>query len=148
LKLKDQLLQDIKTAMKAKDSLSLSSLRFLNAQIKNKEIESRPNELKEEEVLSVVKKAVKQRKESIAQYQQAGREDLVKQEQSELDIIEKYLPEMMPEAQVLSLVNKAVEELQAQSMKDMGKVMKAVLDQAKGMADSSLVSKLVKDKLS
>ena len=148
MKLKDQLLQDIKTAMKAKDSLSLSSLRFLNAQIKNKEIESRPNELKEEEVLSVVKKAVKQRKESIAQYQQAGREDLVKQEQSELDIIEKYLPEMMPEAQVLSLVNKAVEELQAQSMKDMGKVMKAVLDQAKGMADSSLVSKLVKDKLS
>ncbi len=148
MNLKSKLLDDIKTAMKAKDSVTLSSLRFLNAQIKNKEIEARPKELTDEDVLSVVKKAVKQRKESIHQYKEAGREDLVAQEQSELTIIEKYLPEMMPEAEVKKLVLDVVKELNASSMKDMGNVMKAVLAKSGGLADSATVSSLVKAELS
>ncbi|MCJ8275534.1 MAG: GatB/YqeY domain-containing protein, partial [Bdellovibrionales bacterium] len=140
MSLKEQILADIKDAMKAKEADKVSTLRMVNSSIKNKEIEVRPNELTEQDVLSVLKKLSKQRKDSIEQFQKAGRDDLVQQEQKELQIIEGYLPEQMGEDQVKAIVQEVINETGASSMKDMGKVMQAVLAKTDGAADNKLVS--------
>ena len=145
--LKDQIMADIKEAMKNKDQVRLGTLRFLNSAIKNKEIEARPKELTEDDVLSVIKKAVKQRKESIDQYQQAGRNDLAEKEESELKVLNDYLPEQMGREQVEALVAAVVTELSADSMKMMGAVMKEVIARSGGAADNKVVSEVVKAKL-
>jgi len=147
MSLKTTILDDIKTAMKARDSKKLEVLRFVNAQIKNKEIEIRPKEVTDEDVMSVLKKFVKQRNEAMEQFQAANRGDLVAKEKEEAAMIEAYLPEMMAEDQVKAVVAEAVKETGASSMKDMGKVMKVVLEKTGGQADGKLVSTLVKGAL-
>lgn len=145
--LKEQLMADIKSAMKNKESEKLATLRFLHSAIKNKEIDSRPKELTEEDLLSVVKKAVKQRKEAIEQFQTAGRQDLVDKESSELKILSEYLPAQLSSEQVASIVDEVVAALGANSMKQMGAVMKEVMAKTNGAADNKLISQLIKDKL-
>jgi hypothetical protein len=147
MSLKEQITNQMKEAMKAKDQVRLDTLRFLQSAVKNREIELRPNPITEEEILGVIKKLVKQRKESIEQYQQGGRADLVAKEQAELKILEEFLPQSLSPEQTEALVASVIQELQASSMKDMGLVIKTVIARANGAADNKLVSELVKKKL-
>lgn len=147
MKLKEQIMADIKDAMKSKESVRLGTLRFLNSAIKNKEIDARPNELTEDDVLSVIKKAVKQRKESIEQYQQADRVDLVEKEQAELAVLSQYLPEEMSREKVEEVVTQVIQDLNADSIKMMGAVMKETIVRCQGSADNKVVSEVVKAKL-
>lgn len=146
--LKDKILNDIKSAMKAKDSKKLSVLRFVNAQIKNKEIEVRPNTITDEDITQVLKKYLKQRNEAVEQYAKAGRQDLVDQEKYEASVAEGYLPKMLSEDELQPIVAKVVQDIGASSMKDMGNVMKEVLAQTGGRADGKMVSTMVKNALS
>ena len=148
MSLKEQIESDTKTAMKARDTDTVSALRMVTAAVKNKMIEVRPNELTDDDVIGVLKKLSKQRKDSIEQFQKAGRDDLVANEQRELSVLEKYLPEQMSEEQIVEVVTAAISEVGASSMKDMGKVMQAVTAKTQGAADNKLVSQIVKSKLS
>lgn len=148
MSLKQKILDDIKGAMKNKNTDVLSTLRFLNAQIKNKEIEMRPNEITDEDVIAVIKKSVKQRQDSIEQYEKAGRTELADNEKTELKILETYLPAMMSEEQIAVIVKEAITATGASSMKDMGGVMNYVREKTKGSADNRIVSQLVKSSLS
>jgi uncharacterized protein YqeY len=125
----------------------LDSLRFLQSAIKNREIELRPNAITAEEVMGVIKRLVKQRKESIEQYQAAARQDLVDKESLELKVLEAYLPSQMSKEQVETLVAQVIESTGAKSVKEMGAVMKEVLARAAGTADNRMVSEVVKAKL-
>jgi len=145
--LREQLTNDMKTAMREKNQLRLDSIRFLQAAIKNREIEVRPDAITDEEVLSVVKKMVKQRKESIEQYKTANRQDLVDKEAAELVIIEAYLPAQMSKEDVEKIVLATIAELNATSIKDMGTVMKAVTAKTAGTADNKQVSEIIRAKL-
>ena len=145
--LKDQIMEDIKSAMKAKEADKVAALRFLHAAIKNREIDMRPAEATEEDYLGVIRKSVKQRKESIEQYQNASRQDLVDNEMKELKIIEGYLPQALDAEQVAALVERAIAELGATSIKDMGAVIKKVQAFASGGADGRMVSEKVKARL-
>lgn len=144
---KDKILDDIKTAMKAKDKQRLGTLRLVSAAIKQREVDDRAD-LDDDGMLAVLEKMVKQRKESIAQYKEAGRDDLLATEEAELVIIREYMPEAMPAAEVESLIKKAIDEVGASSMKDMGKVMGKVKGQLQGRADMSEVSSQIKAMLS
>ncbi len=141
-------MNEIKDAMRAKDSLKLSTLRFLHSAIKNREIELRPNPMTDDESMGVIKKLVKQRKESIEQYKAGNRQDLVDQEAAELKILETYLPAQMSKEQVEKLVAEVIASSGAKTVKDMGPVMKEVLAKSGGAADNKLVSELVRSKLS
>lgn len=145
--LRAKILSDMKEAMKSKDQVRLDTIRFLQAAVKNKEIEVRPNTITDDDVLSVVKKLVKQRKESIEQYKAAGRTDLSDKEEAELKILEDFLPAQMSKEQVEALVAATITELGATSIKDMGPVMKAVIAKSQGSADNKLVSELIRAKL-
>jgi len=148
MSIKEMITADLKTAMKAKDSATVQGLRLVQSAMKNLEIEKRPEPLTEADATSVLKKLVKQRKDSIEQFQKADRKDLVEVEQAELAIMEKYLPQQMSEDQVTKCVDEALKETGATSMKDMGAVMKAVMEKTQGNADNKLVSQLVRSKLS
>lgn len=143
-----KIMNEIKEAMRNKDSLKLNTLRFLQSAIKNREIELRPNPINDEEVMTVIKKLVKQRKESIEQYKAGNRQDLADQESAELKILETYLPAQMTKEQVEKLVLDVMTALSAKTIKDMGPVMKEVLARSGGAADNKLVSELVRAKLS
>lgn len=147
MSLKAQVLNDLKVAMKDRDQVRLDTIRFLQSAIKNREIELRPNEITDDEILAVVKKLVKQRKESIEQFQAAGRTDLVDKETAELKVLDGYLPSQMNRDEVEKLVIAAIAKVGAKTPKEMGAVMKEVLAQAAGRADNKIVSELVKSKL-
>ena len=147
MELKDQLMVDIKAAMIAKDSVKLGTLRFLHAAIKQKEIDSRPNPLTADDVMAVLKKLVKQRKESIEQFAGAGRTDLVDQETAELKVMEVYLPAQMTREQIEQVVTEVIAETGAKTVKDMGTVMKAVQAKTAGSADGKTISEVIKSKL-
>lgn len=145
--LKEQLTQNMKTAMKEKDQIRLGTIRLLRSAIKNREIEL-GQELGDEEVIKVISTAVKQRKESIEQFQKGGREELVQKEQAELAVLQSYLPQQMSEEEIIALVKEAIEAVSATSMKDMGKVMKYIMPKAQGRADGKVINQLVKNQLS
>ncbi|MFN3455515.1 MAG: GatB/YqeY domain-containing protein [Pseudobdellovibrio sp.] len=147
MELRDQIMADIKAAMIAKDSVKLNTLRFLQSAIKNKEIDSRPNPLTADDVMAVVKKLVKQRKESIDQYQTAGRQDLVDQEAAELKIMEVYLPAQMTKEQIEQIVIDVIASTGAKTVKEMGVVMKEVQARTAGAADGKTISEVIKSKL-
>ncbi|MCB9026976.1 MAG: GatB/YqeY domain-containing protein [Bdellovibrionaceae bacterium] len=147
MSLKEQIIADVKSAMKNKEADLLLTLRFIHAEIKNREIDMRPQQLSDDDVVGVLKKLAKQRKDSMVQFKSANREDLVLKEQQELTIIEKYLPEQLSPDKIATFVEEAIQETQAQSIKDMGRVMKVVMEKAKGAADNKVISDIVKSKL-
>ena len=147
MSLKEQIMADVKSAMKNKEADLLTTLRFVHSEIKNREINMRPKELTDDDVVAVLKKLAKQRKDSIEQFQNANRQDLADKEQQELSVIEKYLPEQMSADKVEAIVVEAIKECDAQSMKDMGKVMKVVMEKTQGAADNKVISDIVKAKL-
>lgn len=141
----DKVQQDLVQAMKAKQGTRVGALRLLLASLKNKQIEL-GHELSSEEAVSVIQKEVKQRKDSIQQYSQANRQDLVEQESAELAVLQEYMPAQMDEATISKEVEKAIQSTGAASPSDMGKVM-AALSHLKGQADMAVVSNLVRLKL-
>jgi len=144
--LKPRLTEDMKSAMRARDKERLGVIRLVLAAIKQIEVDERI-ELDDARVLAVLDKMVKQRRDSIEQYQSAGRQDLVDQEQFELTIIQEYLPAALTDAEIDSMVAAAIETSGASSPKEMGAVMGILKPQMQGRADMGKVSKLVKDKL-
>lgn len=139
--------EDVKDAMRSKAKQRLQTLRLITAAIKQIEVDQRI-ELNDAGLLSVLEKMLKQRKDSIEQFDKAGRDDLSSKEKAEVLIIQEYMPEQMSEAEVAAIVDAAVASTSAESMKDMGKVMGQVKPQVAGKADMGLVSKLVKTRLS
>jgi len=146
--LREKLEQEYKEALKAKDEAKVSAIRMLKSEIQKAEIAKRPDELKEEDVLGVISKMAKQRKESIDQFKQGNRDDLVQKETKELEILQAYLPKQLSEVEITDLVKAAIAETGAQSKADMGKVMKALMPDVKGKADGKLVSQIVTNSLS
>ena len=145
--LKQRITDDMKSAMKAKDKQALKAVRMIIGAIKQKEIDERI-ELDDAQVLTVIQKMVKQRKDSITQFTEGGRTDLVEVEEAELVIINNYMPEQLSDDEVASTVDKAIADSGADSMKDMGKLMGMLKDQLDGKADMGVVSQLIKAKLS
>jgi uncharacterized protein YqeY len=142
----EQLDQDMKLALKNKEKTKLSTIRLLKTSIKKVEIDKR-RPLTDEEVLEVIMREVKQRQDSLAEYEKAGREDLVKKEKEEMGILQSYLPEQMSEEELRSLVQQVIQEVGATSKADMGKVMGAIMPKVKGRADGRLVNRLVTEAL-
>ena len=145
--IKDKLLEDIKTAMRAGERSSLAALRLVSAAFKQYEVDNR-TEVSDEMANQILTKMVKQRRESIAQYQAGNRQDLVDQEQFEINLLMTYLPEQLSTEEIKLRVISAIEECDAYSMRDMGKVMGALNSELQGKADMSIVSNLVKAQLS
>ena len=145
--LKAHIQEDVKDALRAHEGERLGVLRLITAAIKQKEVDERI-ELNDEQVLAVLDKMVKQRRESIEQFERAGREDLAAQERYELGLIQDYLPEPLGEDELNSLIQAAIRELGASSVRDMGAVMNALRGQVQGRADMKAVSQAVKSQLS
>lgn len=145
--LREQILDDIKNAMKAKEAEKLSAIRMLQAAIKYREIELRPNAITDQDILGVVKKLTKQRKDSIEEFSKAGRTDLVDKEKFELSVLEAYMPAQMSADEVVKIVEAVIKEQGATSAKQMGGVMKEVIARTGGLADGKLISETVKSKL-
>ena len=145
--LKKRITDDMKSAMKAKDKQALKAVRMILGAIKQKEVDDRI-ELDDAQVMAVIQKMVKQRKDSISQFSDAGRTDLVEVEEAELVIINSYMPEQLSDVEVAAAVDKAITDSGAVSMKDMGKLMGMLKGQLDGKTDMGLVSRLIKDKLS
>lgn len=144
--LNQELEADLKEAMKLRDEVRLTTLRLLKSALKNYEIEV-GHDLSMQEALSVLQKEAKKHQDSIEQYEKANRDDLAKDEKAELEVIEKYLPEQMPEDQVAKLVDEAIQQTGATGPADMGKVIGVVRDKAQGQADGALIAKLAKERL-
>ena len=146
MSLKDMILEDMKTAMKQKEKLRVSTIRMLRADIKNKEINLQ-KELEDQDVLKIISSSVKKVKESILEFEKAGRDELVEKGRKEIAILEKYLPEPLSKNEIESIINNAIESVEATSLKNMGAVMKVVMPQVQGRADGKVVNQIVRAKL-
>lgn len=148
MSLEDKILKDYNEALKVKDYIKVSTLRFLRAALANLAIEKRKSKLDDNEVISVIRKQIKSHLESIEQFKKGNRLDLVEKETQELNILNSYLPEELPEEQLKEIIKETITNLGASSLKDMGKVMKLVLEKVKERADAKKISDLVKEELS
>jgi hypothetical protein len=144
--LKQRIQEDVKAAMRSGDKRRLGALRLVTAAIKQREVDERI-ELDDTAVLAVLDKMVKQRRESIAQYEKAGREDLAGQEAYEIQLLQEYLPEALSDTEIEAAVDEAIAATGAAAMRDMGKVMGQLKPRLQGRADMGAVSALVKRKL-
>jgi len=144
--LKAQILEDVKSAMRARDQKRLTALRLITAAIKQIEVDQRI-EMDDQAVLAVLDKMVKQRRESLAQYESAGRDDLAAQEKFELELIAVYLPEALSDDEVAALIKQAIADTGASSIRDMGVVMNKLRGAVQGRADMKAVSNSVKAQL-
>ena len=145
--LKDQLQSDVKAAMKSRDKRSLGALRLIMAELKRREVDERI-ELQNQDILVILEKMTKQRRDSLTQYEAAGRSDLAEQEQFELDLIAAYMPEPIGEDELAAMVEAAITTTGASAMADMGKVMAVLKSEVQGRADMGQVSRIVKASLS
>lgn len=147
MSIKETIAQQLAEATKAKDGVRMNTLRMLRAAIKNREVEVR-GELEDGEILRVIGSQIKQRKESIRQYEEAQRTDLSKKEGEELEILMSFMPEQISEDAVKRVVTEIIEELDAKDVKDMGRVMKAAMARFAGSADGKMVNEIVREELS
>ena len=146
MKLKEQLQQDMKEAMRARDKARLGTIRLANADIQRRELDDQ-TELDDAGVLAVLQKMIKQRVDAAEQFKEAGREDLENTERAEIEVLKAYLPEALSDAELDALVDAAIAETGAESMRDMGKVMGILKDKAQGRADMGAVSARVRARL-
>lgn len=146
MSLKERIAEDVKSAMRAQERDRLGVLRMLNAAIKQREVDER-TELDDTEVLAVLDKMCKQRRESLEQFQAAGRQDLAHKEGYELGVLQGYMPEPLDPDQLAALIRETIEEQGAKGMRDMGPVMNALRDKVQGRADMKAVSQAVRDQL-
>ena len=146
MSLKNQINEDMKTSMKAKDSVSLSAIRLLMAQIKQEEVDNRI-ELDDAGIIAVIDKMLKQRRDSIAQYTQGGRQDLADKEAAEIEVLKAFMPQPLSDAEVDALIDATLQQLAVTSPQEMGKVMNALRPQLQGRADMAVVSAKLKARL-
>ena len=144
--MKQNMLNDLVAAMKNKDKETLSVLRMVKGAIQLEEI-NKKSELSDEDFIGVVSKQIKTRKESITEFEKAGRADLIEQTQKEIEILNKYMPEQLSEEEIIKVIDDAFNAVNPQSQSDMGKLMGFVNPKLKGKADMSFVSKTIKEKL-
>ena len=147
MSLNEQLTSDMKQAMKDKDKLTLSVIRMVKASIKNEEI-NLGHDLTDDEVLTVLLKEVKQRKDAIQGFEEADRKDLIEQHEDEIRVLQKYLPQPLTTDELTNIIKDIISSENAESMKDMGRVMNLTLEKVKGRADGKEVSQIVKSLLS
>ncbi len=147
MSLRDRLTEAMKTAMRAKDEITLATVRQVRSVVKNREIELK-SELDDQGIGEVIASLVKQRRESIRMFADAGRNDLAEKEERELQILLGFLPEQLTREEIVALVDRIVVESGAQGIKDMGRVMKLVMPHVAGRADGKLVNEAVRDRLS
>lgn len=147
MSLKERLMSDLKASMKNKDKIRKDAITLVRAAIKQKEVDER-RELTDEDIIEVISKQVKQKRDSIESFRQGGREDLALSTQNEIDILMEYLPRQLTEDEIDEIVKQAIEEIGANSMKDMGKVMSFIMPKVKGKADGGIINKIVKQYLS
>ena len=145
--MRERILSDLVSAMKSKDKETLSVLRMVKGAIQLEEI-NKKQELNDEDVITVLSKQIKTRKESITEFEKAGRTDLVEQTSKEVEILSKYMPEQLSEEELNKIIEEAFVEVNPTAQSDMGKIMKVVTPKVKGKADMGLVSKIIKEKLS
>ncbi|MBT6377787.1 MAG: GatB/YqeY domain-containing protein [Flavobacterium sp.] len=147
----DLIKEDLKIAMKAKDSLTVSTLRMVTSAIKNVEINNRVSDssgpINESEIIQLISKMIKQRKESAEIFSTSGREDLEKKENDEIKIIQKYMPLQIDDSKINSILDEAIKETDSVQIRDMGKVMSFLKDNYSGQMDFGKVSGMLKDKL-
>ncbi len=143
----EKLQDEMKKALKSGEKERLSVIRMLISEIKKVQIDQK-KELTDEEIIQILQRYAKQRKEAIQQYKKADREDLVEKEERELKIVQEFLPEPLSNEEIEKIVEEVIKETGASSMKDMGKVMKIIMEKVKGRAEGSVVSQIVRSKLS
>lgn len=148
MSLLERLNNDMKQAMKNKEKDKLSVIRMIKATMQNEAIKLGKQELSEEEELTVLSREMKQRKDSLHEFDKAGRSDLVEKLQQEISVVEIYMPKQLSEEEIADIVKQAIVDVDATSKADMGKVMSAIMPKVKGKADGSLVNKLVQQHLS
>lgn len=146
MSLKDRIQQDVKDAMRAREKQRLATIRLITAAIKQREVDERI-ELDDEQVLLILDKMCKQRRESISQFEKAGRDDLIAVEVREMEIIQGYLPKQLGDDEIAALIDAAMSDTGATSIKDMGKVMGQLKPKLQGRADMSAVSTMIKARL-
>jgi uncharacterized protein YqeY len=144
MSLLNRLTEELKEALRAGNHIKLSVIRLLKSSIKNREIEKMAP-LTDEEIIDIIMTALKQRRESIEQFQKGGREDLVQKEKSELEVLQTFLPQQLSEEELVGEIRAVIREVGASSPKDMGKVMKILMIRLKGRAEGAKVSSLVKE---
>lgn len=144
--MRNQILEDLKETMKAQDKLKLSVIRMVKAAIQMEELNTK-RELTDEEVIGIIEKQIKTRKESILEFEKGNRTDLIEQTNKEIDILKKYMPEPLSEEEVMKLIEKVFEEVKPTVPSDMGKVMGKLTPLLKGRADMSTISKVVREKI-
>ena len=147
MSLSERLNEDMKTAMRNQDKFRLSVIRMLRAAVKNAEIDNK-HELDDQQVEAILAKELKQRQDSLLEFEKAGRQDLVDNVKAEIEIISGYLPEPLSEEEIAELVEQAIRETGAASKADMGKVMAVLMPKVKGRADGKLVNRIVQQRLS
>lgn len=145
--MRDQILEDLKTAMKNQDKETLAVIRMVKGAIQMEELNTK-KELSDEEVIGIIAKQIKTRKESIAEFEKGGRDDLISKTESEIKILEKYLPEQLSDDEVLTIIDEAFSEVKPESMRDMGKLMGYLNPKLKGRCDMGNVSKIIRERLS
>ena len=146
MSLKDALMQDLKTAMKEKDTLKKSVITLVRAAIKQFEVDTR-TEMDDEGILDIMAKQLKQKRDAIEEFRKGNREDLVEETENEIEILLSYLPKQLSEEEIRTIVKDTVSEVGATGPKDMGKVMSALMPKVKGKADGKIVSRVVKESL-
>ena len=145
--LEKRLVEEMKHAMKSNDKLRLSTIRMIRSAVKNKEIEQR-SQLTDESIAKVIQGLVRKGEESVEQFRVGGRMDLVEKEEKEIEILKSFLPQPISREEILRTIDQSIEETQASSLKDLGKVMKSVIPKLGGKADGKLINQLVKERLS
>ena len=147
MSLEERLVEEMKQTMKSNDKLRLSTIRMIRSGVKNKEIELR-KKLEDEEIERVIQVMVRKGEESVEQFQAGGRTDLVEKEKKEIEILKSFLPQPLGQEEILKIIDQSIQETQASSPKDIGKVMKSVMPKIGGKADGKLINQLVKERLS
>ena len=147
MSLEERLVEEMKQALKSNDKLRLSTIRMIRSALKNKEIELR-KKLEDEEVVKVIQVMVGKGEESVEQFQIGGRMDLVEKEKKEIEILKSFLPQPFSQEEILKIIDQSIQETQASSLKDIGKVMKSVMPKIGGKVDGKLINQLVKERLS
>lgn len=145
--MKNKIIEDIKSAMKSQDKVALAVVRMLKSDIQMAEL-NKKSELTDDEIVSIVSKQIKMRKDSIKEFEKGNRNDLIEQSEQEIKILEKYLPEQLTEEEITDIINSVFSKVNPTSSSDMGKIMGALTPLVKGKADMGIVSKIVKEKLS
>jgi len=146
MKVLEKIDEDLKNALRGKDEIVLSTLRLFKAALKNKEIEQQ-KELSEEQILDLILKEIKKRKESLEIYNKAGRAELAKKEEEELEVLQQYAPEQIPEEELEKIIKEEISQLEISGSFDIGKVMSRVMPKVKGRTDGNIVSKKVAELL-